>query len=132
MTTTTTRPPEEVEAAELEGFVEVSDNPQIVGLFASYKTHRFGESNERKAKSRIGDRIIAALTEQGARAFTIDGVVEMRKQVVEPTTVFDLEQFKLDHPQLFAKYNTKPHAGSVRVWVRPQTTDDLSEEEAVS
>lgn len=132
MTTTTTRPPEEVEAAELEGFVEVGDNPVIVGLFAGYKTHRFGESNERKAKSRIGDRIIAALTEHGAKAFTIGGVVEMRKQVVDDTTVFDVEQFKIDHPKLFAEYNTKTKAGSVRVWVRPQTSDDLSEEEEIS
>lgn len=128
MTITDPRPAEEVEAAELEGFMEVGHDPILVALYAGYKTQRAVAAGANKIKGKLADKILEKLTEFQATCFTIGGQPMMRKQVVEDTTVLDGERLKAEKPDVYAEYCTKVKKGSVRVWVRPQNGDDVTSE----
>lgn len=122
--TTTTLHPEEVEAAELEGFLAIDNDPAAMALVWSFKAQRRLAKAANDAKGVIANRLMEYIESHGARAITIGGQKFAQKQVVRATTKFDETRFKADHPELHAQYNTKDVAGSVRLWVRPQDGDE--------
>lgn len=128
MTTTLTRPAEEVEAAELEGFLEVGNMPHLAGLYWAYKTQRAAAAAANKIKGRLANRILASLKEHEATCFTIGGQPVMRKQVVKDTVVLDSAKVKAKYPEIWLECS-KTKKGTIKVWVRPQDGDDASEED---
>jgi hypothetical protein len=126
MTTTTTdpRPAEEVEAAELEGFLEIAHIPEAMAMVWSYKTMRRTAADASKEKGRVGNRLMEYIEQHGAKVLTIGGQVFARKQVSHSRTVFDEDAFKAAHPELHREFMTKTVSGSTRLWVRPQDGDE--------
>lgn len=119
-----TRPAEEIEAAELEGFLEIAHVPEAMAMVWSYKTMRRTAADANKEKGRVGNRLMEYIEQHGAKVLTIGGQVFARKQVSHSRTVFNEDDFKKDHPDLHTKYMTKTVAGSTRLWVRPQDGDE--------
>lgn len=122
--TTTTLSPEELEAQELEGFISIDQDPVAQGLVWGYKAQRRAAKLANDLKGKIGDRLLAYITERGGTALVLGGQPMARKQIIKDKTVFDEKRFKDEHPQLHAQYMTRTIKGTIKVWVRPQDGDD--------